>query len=192
MKVALFFLPRLDSSLGLMSSLYGRFNLGGFLFIHDTMLESFWTISGSVFSRFICKTSPIWREKYEFLLLSVDEDEQQRLLATCLACAQVRKPFNLQDILLLHAPFREVVDLPIDQAPTLNNAQAMVLILRECLRTDNRLRECVDGLHSRQVVLEDLFKGLHPLSVPVCWANLSSLVRWDGERNSIKAGDLTP
>jgi hypothetical protein len=104
----------------------------------------------------------------------------------------VRKPFNLQDILLLHAPFREVADLPIDQAPTLNNAQAMVLILRECLRTDNRLRECVDGLHSRQVVLEDLFKGLHPLSVPVCWANLSSLVRWDGERNSIKAGDLTP
>ena len=177
MKVGLFFAHREDALLtGLVSSLFGKFNIGGFIFIHETEVDVFMTKQGETFYRYTHLRKPRLNLAYECLLLSVDEEEQQRLL------------FNLQDILLLHAPFRDVEDLPIDQAPTLNNAQAIILILRECLRPDNRLREGIEGLHSRQTLLEDLFQRLQPLAVPVSWTTIFGLVKWGvGESERISA-----
>jgi hypothetical protein len=189
MKVGLFFAHREDALLtGLVSSLFGKFNIGGFIFIHETEVDVFMTKQGETFYRYTHLRKPCLNLAYECLLLSVDEEEQQRLFSTCMACMQVKKPFNLQDILLLHAPFRDVEDLPIDQAPTLNNAQAIILILRECLRPDNRLREGIEGLHSRQTLLEDLFQRLQPLAVPVSWTTIFGLVKWGvGESERISA-----
>jgi hypothetical protein len=188
MKVGVFFAYREDSSFtGIVSSLYGKFNLGGFIFIHEAAVDVFMTRQGEHFFRFTHVRKPCLNLTYECMLLSVDEEEQRRMLSTCEACMQVKKPFNLQDILLLHAPFRDLEDLPIDKAPTLNNAQAVILILRECLRTDNRLREAVEGLHSRQTLLEDLFERLRPLTVPISWTSIFGLVRWEvGERISAR------
>ncbi len=190
MKVVLFFLNPTDRTPEtLVCCMYGRYNIGGFVFVHDTRIEAFMTREGESYSRVEWGAQRPYAGtpgEFEFLLLSVDDGEKQRLLATCEACVKVRKPYNLRDVLLIHVPFREVEDLPIDRAPTLNNTQALILILRECLNPDNRLREGIEGLHSRQTFLEELYNRLLPLAVPVTWANLCALVRWgvgDTSRN---------
>lgn len=180
MKVALFFLqPEGRSPDGVVHAMYGRFNLGGFMFIDLTDINIFMTMQGSTYGKFRWKGGSILHGAYECLMISVDEEEKYRILATCEACVKVKKPFNLRDLVLMHIPFREVEDLSIDQAPTLNNAQAMILILRECLNPDNRLREGIDGLHSRQTLLEELFNRVRPLAVPVTAANIAALVCWE-------------
>lgn len=183
MKVILFFFSPQDrpkESLGYL--MYGRYNIGGFAFAHDTRVEAFLTKVGETFSRYEWNArGPAIGEfgEMDFLMVSVDDEEKSRMLATCEACVKVKKPFNLRDTLLIHVPFREVEDLPIDKAPTLNNTQALILILRECLNPDNRLREGIEGLHSRQTFLEDVYNRLLPLAIPVSWANVSALVKWD-------------
>jgi hypothetical protein len=182
MKAALFFFQPLGRRYGTpLHDLYGRYNVGGFMFIHDTTIQAFMTRQGEVFTRYEWAGQggePMREGTMDILMLSVDEQEQARLLATCEACAEVKKPFNLQDLLLLYLPFYEVEELAFDTAPTLHNAQAVILILRECLRMDNRLREGLEGLHSRQTVLETLFDRLVPLTVPMTWAAIQGLVKW--------------
>lgn len=178
MKVGLFFLQPDDRPVGgVMHSLYGRFNVGGFLFIDEKSITMFKTKSGDSYGKYHWKDGAILSGRYECLLISADEGERHRLWTTCEACAIVKKPFNMRDLLLMHLPFREVEDLPIDRAPTLNNAQAIILILRECLNPDNRLREGIEGLHSRQTLLEDLYDRLQPFAVPVTSAQITALVR---------------
>lgn len=161
-----------------MHTMYGRFNLGGFLFIDHAEIFMFATMQGSTFGKFQWKGGPLLDGACEYLMISVDEEERHRILTTCDACVEVKKPFNLKDMLLMHVPFREVEDVPIDQVSTLNNAQAIILILRECLNPCNRLREGLEGLHSRQTLLEELFNRLQPFAVPVTAANITALVRW--------------
>lgn len=180
MKVGLFFLQPDDRPVGgVMHSLYGRFNVGGFLFIDEKSITMFKTKPGDSYGKYRWKAGAILSGSYECLLISADEGERHRLWTTCEACAIVKKPFNMRDLLLMHVPFREVEDLPIDRAPTLNNAQAIILILRECLNPDNQLREGLEGLHSRQALLEEIFVRLLPLAVPATAANLSALVQWE-------------
>ncbi len=38
----------------------------------------------------------------DFLLLSLDDDEKRRLKVTCEACATIKKPLNLRDVLLMY------------------------------------------------------------------------------------------
>lgn len=192
MKVALFFLnPTGRTPETLICGMYGRYNIGGFVFVHDTRIEAFMTREGESFSRVewgAQRPNGGMLGEMHFLLLCVDDGEKHRLLATCEACVKVRKPYNLKDVLLIHVPFREVEDLPIDRAPTLNNTQSLILILRECLNPDNRLREGIEGLHSRQTFLEELYNRLLPLAVSVTWANLCALVGWgvgDTPRNPV-------
>ncbi len=194
MQVALFFFSPQDrpkDSLGYL--MFGRYNIGGFMFAHDTRVEAFLTKMGESFSRYEWKARGPDIGMYgemDFLMISANDEEKRRILATCEACVKVKKPFNLKDVLLMHVPFREVEDLPIDKAPTLNNIQALILILRECLDPDNRLREGIEGLHSRQTFLEDLYNRLLPLAIPVSWANVSALVKWDVVGDSARNPDV--
>lgn len=180
MKVALLFLVANGINPdGPIAYMFGRYSLGGFLFF-DKQGEPpfcFLTMAGGVYKRFqksIFKSMFEWG--YECLLIPVDEEEGDRILRTCDAVMQVKKPYNLKDIFLMHVPFREVEDPPIDKAPTLHNAQAIILILRECLRQDNRLREGIAGLNSRQTMLDDVLSKLQPLCAPVTVANMQALI----------------
>ena len=182
MKVVLFFWreeSRTPESLRHMMG--GRYGEGGILFVMDNMMEGFWTSKGHKYRRhyWVNKCDRMWGGcEADLLLLSLDEDEQYRLWCTCDACAQANKPFNLVDILLIHVPFRDVLDRPVVDAPTLNNAQAIVLILREGLRTDNPLRNGLEGLNSRQTFVEDLYERVRPFALPILWSNLNNLVKW--------------
>lgn len=186
MKVVLFFFNEDGRSPESMRCvMYGRYNIGGFMLVYDERVEMFCTRVGGVFTQQrVSKQGPTASGQMDFLLLSVDDEEKHRIEATCKACVTVQKPFNLRDLLLIHIPFREVEELSIDTTPTLNNTQAMILILRECLNPDNRLREGLEGLHSRQTFMEDLYSRLLPFTVPIAWSNLSMLVKWEvGDRS---------
>ena len=105
-------------------------------------------------------------------MLSVDEEEARKFRATCEACAVTHKQFNLQDILLMLMPFRDPAEISIVDAKTLNNTQAIILILRECLNLDNPLRLGLEGLHSRMTFMNNLYDNLAPYALPVLWSNL--------------------
>jgi hypothetical protein len=161
--------------------MYGMYSEAGFLFVHDTYLECFWTSAGKTYRRKVwsVETISMWEESdTDFLLLSVNEEEKQKLWATCDACVQARKPFNLIDLLLMYVPFREVEDLPVVSAPTLNNAQAIIVILRECLDANNSLRQAMADLNSRETFIENLYNRLRPYSLPVFWASLTAVVNF--------------
>lgn len=145
------------------------------MFFDQGSVFCYMTSQGETYRRVLPDLDCLAKESFECLLLSLDEEETSKILGTCEACVQVKKPFNLSDILLLYVPFREVEDLPIDKAPTLNNAQAIILILRECLRLDNPLRQAIEGLNSRQTLLEDLFRQLQPFCVAITTANMRAL-----------------
>lgn len=182
MKVALFFVqPAGRTRETVMYSLYGRFNFCGFMFIGESDVRSFYTLKGGVFKERVLsqKSDRAWDDgEIEILMLSVDTEETQKLLATCQACVQVAKPFNLRDLVLMYVPFREVEELPVDQAPTLNNTQAVIVTLRACLKPDHILCVALEGLHSRQTLMESLYDRLLPVTVPVTWSNVMNLVRW--------------
>jgi hypothetical protein len=164
--------------------LYGRYARVGFLFVSDCMMEGFWTSAGQKYGRrfLTCKKDRFCEEgDTDFLLLPVNDEEAHRLWGTCDACVQAGKPFNLVDLLLMHVPFRDVEDLSVIDSPTLNNTQAVILILRECLRIDNQLRNGIEGLNSRQTLTENLYDRLRPYTVPVFWSSLTSLVKWPAD-----------
>lgn len=110
------------------------------------------------------------------LLLSVTSDEALKLHSSCVACAACRKPFNLQDLLLIHTHHILLVDppaeLPLYTAPTLNTAQAVILILKECLDpATNPLmdpsKSRLPTLHSRRTYVETIYDAIHPFAAPV-------------------------
>lgn len=163
--------------------IYGKYNICGFMFVDNFNVRAFSTHAGQVYTQFSCsqRDPPGHTEGHtDFLMLSIDQEEISRLLSTCEACAAIKKPFNLRDIVLMYAPFREVEDLPVEHAPTLNNAQAMIVMLRSCLCPDNSLRQALDGLHSRQTLIETLYDHLvaSNQTVPVTWSSISKLVQW--------------
>lgn len=187
MKVALFFVqPEGRGPETPVHFLYGKYHVCGFMFIHATRVEAFCTWAGHEYTRFDWDRAShggrfVAANHIDFMILSVDEDEGVKLMKTCEACERVKKPFNLRDLLLMYAPFREVEELAVDHAPTLNNTQAVIVMLRACLRTDNRLMEGLEGLHSRQTLMETLYNRLLPFALPVTWANITGLVQWPVE-----------
>jgi hypothetical protein len=154
--------------------MYGKYSHCGFIFIHDAGIEAFYTSPANVYRQFKDRS---WNDDaftFDFLLLSVDDEETRKLRSTCEACAKAKKPYNLLDVLLFHAPFRDPREISVFDAPTLNNTQAIITILRECLNRDNPLLQCLDGLHSRLTYMEVLYDRLTPHTLPVLWSNLSS------------------
>ena len=181
MKVALFFLQRMVKTLDdtVQQLMYGRYTEGGFLFVGDSDIKGFFTIPDREYSMVAFSESFISKCReggaaIEFLMLSIDEEETRKIRATCEAFAKTHKPFNMKDVLLIHVPFREPVEISIFDAQTLNNTQAVILILRECLNQDNPLRVGLDGLNSRKTFMSDLYDRLAPYTLPVFWSSLNS------------------
>ena len=154
--------------------MYGKYDDCGILFVGDKGIDAFYTMEQSEFKKYILTKEKNWKPNVtlDFLLLSLDEEEQQRLKATCVALAATHKPYNSKDELLMYVPFINPVEMSIFEAKTLNNPQAVVLLLRECLSRTNPLRLGLEGLHSRQTFVETLFDRLSPHCLPVLWSNL--------------------
>ena len=93
---------------------------------------------------------------------------------TCEACVTVRKPYNLLDDILIHLPFT-ATELSVVDTPRLNNSQAIILILRECLNADNPLRRGLEGLNSRQTFMSVIHDILSLYALPVVWERLIDL-----------------
>lgn len=166
--------------------MYGKYGSSGFMFVGDTDVTCFGPLIDSGFGSTVFQKRSAARTNYydtvtDYLLLGVDEDEGYRLLSSCQACVQTRKAFNLHDLLLIHVPFREPREISLYDTTTLNNTQAVILILRECLNQDNRLRQGLEGLHSRQTYTETLYDRLRPYALPVLWTALVDLVKWSDD-----------
>jgi hypothetical protein len=172
MKVVLFFMCEEDRRPETIRYLmYGRFSDVGFMFIEKGKEIS--VFGTSVHKRYRrCTLNMKEGVHFEFLLLPVNDEESGKLYATCDACSKAVKPFNLADLLQMHVPFRDPVEIPLFDTTTLNNTQAVILILRECLEPGNVLRCGIDGLHSRLTFTETLFDRLRPYTLPVLYANL--------------------
>lgn len=106
-----------------------------------------------------------FREDHDFLLLIVTDEECDRLIRTCRACAIAKITYNLRDTLLYNVPFREPIDIPLFHVTTLNDTQAVILILRESLDADNAVFSAVKSLHSRLTLSQTLFEHLRPLTL---------------------------
>jgi hypothetical protein len=175
MKVVIFFVGNSDL---LRNALFGRYIGGGFLFVEGSKIEAFHSRAGEEYSKHIFSDATIEVFKKEgleteFLLLSVDEEETRKIRATCEACAATHKQFNLQDVLLMLIPFRDPPEISIVDAKKLNNTQTIILVLRECLNSDNPLRLGLEGLNSRMTFLDNLYDRLAPYALPVLWCNLA-------------------
>jgi hypothetical protein len=172
MKVVLFFMceeGRRPETIRYM--MYGRFSEVGFMFVEKGKeMAVFGTTVHNRYRRFSLNMKA--GAHFEFLLLPVNDEESTKLYATCDACSKAVKPFNLADLLQILVPFREPDEIPLFDTITLNNTQAVILILRECLEPGNVLRCGIDGLHSRLTFTETLFDRLRPYTLPVLYANL--------------------
>ena len=181
MKVAIFFAR---DAKPIRKAIFGRYLGGGFLFVgnpsSESKIDSFYSHAGEEFSRrdfseiSIKKWSSEGTET-EFLMLSVDEEEARKIRALCEACAATHKPFNLHDKIMNMMPFWNPEEISIFNAATINNTQAIILILRECLNPDNPLKLGLNGLHSRMAFLENLYDRFAPYALPVLWSNLVTL-----------------
>jgi hypothetical protein len=185
MKVLLYFLrPKGREPESPRFILYGKYSSTGFIFINNDEIVSFGNTHRIPFSKTVYKSKPSSSsikeidETYDFLLLPVDDDEMAQILSTCSALVTVKKPFNLIDLLLIHMPFRDIPELSVTEAPSLNNPQAVITILRECLNPENTLRNGLDGLHSRQTFIETIYERVRPYTLPVVWSSLVGLVQW--------------
>lgn len=178
MKVVIFFVGNTVNN-----PVWGRYIGGGLIFTGDSncenrnSIDAFFSRSGEVFSRreFTDSTIKKYSEEgleVEFLQLYVDEEEARKIRATCEACAITRKPFNMRDVFLMLLPFRDPEEISLFEAETLNNTQAIILILRECLNKENPLRMGLEGLNSRNTFLDNLYDRFAPYALPVLWCNL--------------------
>ena len=160
MRTMLFFLRDAHRN-PVLQAMYGQYGLCGFFMVHDTgKTELFCTMAGTTFKWLI----EIDRTRTDFLLLPLDKETSQKVYDTCVAIVRSRVKFNLKDLLLMHVPFREVVDTPLFECETLNNVQCIILLLRECLPKEHALQAVLRSLHSRQTLAEDLYNNLHPFS----------------------------
>jgi hypothetical protein len=163
-------------------AMYGKYSMCTLIFVGEAEIECFYSVPGGVFSKYVI-TKGYNQTDFEadFLLLSLDEEEKRLLRLTCETCALVKKPYNLRDVLMLYAPFSGLFadqrELGIDEAPVLNNSQAVILFLRECLNCDNPLRRALDGLHSRQTFICALHERLASHALPVEWSSLVGQLR---------------
>ena len=179
MKVGLFFLHDLNYSKdSIQHVIYGRYEECGLLFVGEREIEMFMTKQGGEYHKAVFTEQNLlqkWLNRFnlDFLMLSVDEDEQLKLKKTCEACVASHRPYNLKDVLLMQLPFYSPPESTIFEVEKINNTQAVILILRECLNPSNTLRLGLEGLHSRQTFASTLYERLSPHALP---AQLSELM----------------
>lgn len=163
--------------------MFGRYGGAGFMFVFKTRTELYSTCSGGVFTQQVLPHTPYssntrtaHTSDLDSLILSVTPDEARKIHGSCVACAACRKPFNLQDLLLIHTHHVLLIDppaeIPLYTAVTLNNAQAIILILKECLDpATNPLMDPAKSrlptLHSRRTYVETIYDAVRPFAAPV-------------------------
>lgn len=150
--------------------LYGRYSKVGLGFACKSLVTVYYTQQGGCYSRMDDALSFIKGSngKVDLLLLPhVDQETAERVFRTCEACATAKIPFNLQDILLMYAPIVVPTDVPLFRCQTLNNTQAVILILRECLPVDHALYVVLACMNSRQTLAEEFFNALAPYATHI-------------------------
>jgi hypothetical protein len=102
------------------------------------------------------------------VLASDAPDEVDRIYRMCRGCVSVNKDYNNVDRMLTAlVPFYQPPDdKNIFDVESLHSAQAVVLILRECLDKCNVVRERIYGLNSRIIYPEALRDALFGLPRP--------------------------
>lgn len=113
------------------------------------------------------KTSEVrlLRTRHDFLHVTNAPEEHDRILRTCRACVQTRLRYNYHDVLLLNVPFRTPMEKGLFEVKTLHDAQAAILVLRECLDASNPLLAVVQALHSRTTMCCQLYDALAVVEV---------------------------
>lgn len=142
--------------------MYGRYARVGFAFMDNGTLVMFETRQGGVFTR-----THETDDTIDLLMPALDKETTEKIFRTCEACAESKIAFNLQDLLLMYAPFHMPEEIPLFQCRTLNNTQAFLLILRECLPKDHELIHALANQNSRQTLAETVYDALAPYATPV-------------------------
>jgi hypothetical protein len=96
----------------------------------------------------------------DMLRLLTTSDESDRILRNCRACVSAKIRYNYRDVLLNTVPFRTPKEKSLLEVTTLHDTQAAILILRECLDTDNPVLKLVQHLHSRTTMAATLYDTL--------------------------------
>jgi hypothetical protein len=181
MKVGLFFWHNLNYPEGsIQHAMYGRYEECGMLFVGEREIEVFLTEQGGEYHKVVITKQRGWNPinlELDFLMLSVDEEEQFKLKKTCDTCVAAHRPYNLKDVLLMHLPFFNPPESTIFEVEKMNNPQAVILILRECLNPSNTLRLGLEGLHSRQTFASTLYERLSPHALPALLSGLMGQLR---------------
>ena len=68
--------------------------------------------------------------------------------------------YNTRDTVLMNVPFRTPVEKGLFEISTVHNAQAAILILRECLGPDHPALPIVRAVHSRTTSADCLYRAL--------------------------------
>jgi hypothetical protein len=112
------------------------------------------------------KTSEVrlLRTRHDFFHVTSAPEEHDRILRTCRACVRTKLGYNYHDVLLFNVPFRAPIEKTLFEVRTVHDAQAAILILRECLDASNPVLAVVKALHSRTTMCYQLFDALAPLS----------------------------
>lgn len=147
---------------------YGRYSKVGFAFMVDGKLSMFGTNQSSTFS-ILTSTEGC---TVDFLYPDIDEETTEKIFRTCDACVQSKIPFNLADLLLMFAPLPAPEEIPLFECKTLNNVQAFLLILRECLPLTHKLYQAMHGLNSRQCLVDSVYEVLSPCATTILYSQL--------------------
>jgi hypothetical protein len=132
---------------------------------------------GGVFSGMEPEQLDITDEHYDFAVLPTSPLEDDMILRTCEACSQSFIRYNAWDTALsslLPAGFAADVDLY--HAPTLHAAQAVVLVLRECLDPGNPVLRPLQAMNSRAINAAQLARRLRDVSQPVNESSVGKLI----------------
>ena len=121
---------------------------------------------GGVFSRTFQKDFAFSDQTHDYLNIDVSEDELYLISKTCEACANCRIPYNTSDMVLSILPMRNPSEPTISTCTSLFCSQAMVLILRSCLRKENPLFDHVSAVNSRTVTPTQLYTAFKLICRP--------------------------
>lgn len=101
-------------------------------------------------------------DKHDFLCIDVTDDECDTIWRTCEVCALTKVPYNYKDMVLSIMPFRSPTDHTLFDSKTLFCSQAVVLIMRACLKADHVLAQVFNDVNSRIVTPTKLFEIMQP------------------------------
>ena len=121
---------------------------------------------GNKFSRTFQRDLVFSDQTHDFLNIDVSEEELYLISKTCEACVNCKIPYNTSDMVLSILPFRSPSEPTIATCSSLFCSQAVVLILRSCLKNEHPLLPNLMGVNSRTVTPSQLYTHLQPTCRP--------------------------